>query len=376
MKKLLTILGAAGILLLALGSARGDVLNMGGVRDPATGTWTGLASVEFVPVGNGGNAADPDTGNGKVDYSYKIGKYDVTAGQYCEFLNAVAKASDPYGLYNINMDAAQGNQGCNIKRSGVSGNYNYTVNSGWANRPANFVSWGDAVRFCNWLQNGQKIGNEDFSTTESGAYTLGGAITDAALMAVTRNSNAKYFIPSLDEFYKAAYYDPNKNGPGLAGYWIYPTKHDTPPINILDPIGTNNANFFDDQGTGTHGLTIGGPYYRTEVGAFSASESPYGTYDQGGNVGQWNETVIAGLARGGAGGGFGGFYGYLAKTASSGTFPTQNGAGGGFRVASPSVPEPSVLSILPIIGIAGIFWQWRQRNRGSNKGVGSLYRGI
>jgi hypothetical protein len=62
MKKLLTILVAAGMLLSAVGAARGDVLNMGGVRNPATGTWTGLASVEFVPVGNAGNSADPDTG--------------------------------------------------------------------------------------------------------------------------------------------------------------------------------------------------------------------------------------------------------------------------------------------------------------------------
>ncbi len=95
---------------------------MGGVRDPATGTWTGLASVEFVPVGDAGNAADPDTGYGAVGYEYNIGKYDVTAGQYCEFLNAVATKSDPYGLYNTNMNTANYSTGCNILRSGAAGN--------------------------------------------------------------------------------------------------------------------------------------------------------------------------------------------------------------------------------------------------------------
>jgi formylglycine-generating enzyme len=205
----------------------------------------------------------------------------VTAGQYCEFLNATAKVSDPYGLYNANMNTASNSQGCNIIRAESVGNYSYSVAANWANRPVNLVSWGDAARFCNWLDNGQQTGSAGALSTEFGAYTLNGAITDAALMAVTRNANAKYFIPTLNEWYKSAYFDPNKNGLGQAGYWMYPTRHDTPPINILDPLGTNNANFRDRDGMGTGGLTIGAPYYRTEVGAFAVSPSAYGTYDQG-----------------------------------------------------------------------------------------------
>ena len=59
----------------------------------------------MVTVGNPGNA--PDTrynaiSVGSVGYAYQIGKYEVTAGQYTEFLNAVAKA-DPNGLYNTAM---------------------------------------------------------------------------------------------------------------------------------------------------------------------------------------------------------------------------------------------------------------------------------
>jgi formylglycine-generating enzyme len=83
------------------------VLNLGGTRN-ADGTWTGLASLETVPVGNPGNAADTrvmndtTTGYGAVDHAYNIGKYEVTAGQYCEFLNAKAKF-DQYGLYNTSM---------------------------------------------------------------------------------------------------------------------------------------------------------------------------------------------------------------------------------------------------------------------------------
>ena len=85
-----------------------------------------------------------------------MGEYDVTVGQYCQFLNAVAK-TDTYGLYN---------SGCmslyyptiGISQSGSSGNYSYSVtgsDSQGVNCPIFAASWGDAARFCNWLQNGQ-----------------------------------------------------------------------------------------------------------------------------------------------------------------------------------------------------------------------------
>lgn len=314
-------------------------------------------TIDMVTVGNAGNVADPDTGYGSVIYDYRIAKFDVTAAQYCEFLNSVAKVSDPYGLYNINMDMAQRKQGCNILRTGPAGNYNYSVASDWANRPVNYVSWGDAARFCNWLENGQKTGNEGVASLEYGTYALSGVNTDAALMAVTRSADAKYFIPTLNEWFKAAYFDPNKNGTGAAGYWVFPTKNDSTPSNVLDPAGTNNANFYVSGST--HDYTIGGPYYRTEVGAFVASPSAYGTYDQGGNVGQWNETANI-LSRGANGGSFSGFYGHLAKSTGSGTYPTQEGSDGGFRVASLNVPEPSIFMMLLLGSAAGVFWRRRR----------------
>ena len=94
-----------GLLAAALAAAavlaQADVFNMGGTQN-SDGTWMGLASVSFVTVGNPGNAPDPASGGlyGSVPYTYQMGKYDVTVGQYCQFLNAVAKTSDPYGLYD------------------------------------------------------------------------------------------------------------------------------------------------------------------------------------------------------------------------------------------------------------------------------------
>src|SRR3982751_1822002 len=96
-------------------------------------------SIDTVPVGNPGNAPDTRhdaTGFGSVDHFYQIGKYEVTTGQYTEFLNAVAKA-DPNGLYNTAMGDPDGLLGPNIQRTGSSPTYSYSVAADWANRPVN-----------------------------------------------------------------------------------------------------------------------------------------------------------------------------------------------------------------------------------------------
>ena len=277
----------AVILFAATGAVLGDVLNMGGARNP-DGTWTGLASLETVQVGNPGNAGElsgegaggsgEDRICGAVAYTYYIGKYEVTAGQYTEFLNAVA-ATDTYGLYSRFM--WEGDDGCKIQRHGEPGDYSYTVASDWANRPVNVVTWGDAARFANWLQNGQPSGAQDLSTTEDGAYFLNGATSSTDLAAVTRKADWKWAVPNEDEWYKAAYH---KNDGVTGNYFDYPTGSDAQPSNQLStPDPGNNANFRQ----GDSDYTIGSPYWRTEVGEFESSASPYGTFDQGGNVLEW-----------------------------------------------------------------------------------------
>ena len=331
---------AAVAALLIAGSAQADVFNMGGTRNP-DGSWTGLASLETVSVGNPGNAGElsgasaggygHDAIVGSVSYTYNIGKYEVTCGQYTEFLNAVAK-TDTYGLYNTFMSFSST---CIIERSGTSGSLTYSVAADRANRPVSFVSWGDAARFCNWLSNGQPTGAQGTATTEDGSYYLNG---DTALMSVTRKPEATWVIPTEDEWYKAAYYDPNKGGAGVAGYWDYPTKSDTPPINtLLTPDPGNHANFQDHFGTGNRSNTLGYPYYTTLVGDFENSASPYGTFDQGGNVSEWNETAISG-ARGRRGGQWMAWSVELQSSYRFNTPPTYISGNTGFRVAS--VPDP------------------------------------
>jgi len=307
-------------------------------------------TIDLVPVGNPGNANDiHGDGYGGVDYPYWIGKYEVTTGQYTEFLNAVA-ATDTYGLYSAYMWSSD--YGCKIQQSGSAGNYSYLVAADRANRPVNFVSWGDAARFANWLHNGQPSGPQGDSTTEDGAYDLNGATSTTALMAITRASDATWFIPTEDEWYKAAYH---KNDGVTGNYFDYPTASDTVPSNdLMDPDPGNNANFWRGDDT-----TIGSPYYMTVVGEFENSESPYGTFDQGGNLWEWNETEIyAGSSRGLRGGFWSSFSVNLHASNRNDFDPTNEYDVVGFRVAS--VPEPGSITLLLFGAVAGWIW-WRRR---------------
>ncbi len=112
-------------------------------------------TIDTVTIGNPNNAADTTTGYGSVAEMYAIGKYEITSGQYCEFLNAVAH-TDNYGLYHPYMWSSD--YGCKIQQTGSSGSFNYSVAADWADRPVNWVSWGDAARFCNWINNNQPTG--------------------------------------------------------------------------------------------------------------------------------------------------------------------------------------------------------------------------
>ncbi len=288
---------------------------------------------DWAVIGNAGNAADTryyDTGYGSVSYEYSIATTEVTTAQYVEFLNAVA-ATDTYGLYNTNMGGSTYYSG--ISRTGSPGTYEYSVNEGWANRPVVYVSWYDTLRFTNWLHNGQLTGAQDASTTEYGAY-------DMSLGAsVVRLAGADYWLPSEDEWYKAAYYDP------IAGvYYDYATSSDDVPVAGVD------ANFRD-------GGYVDPVYYSTEVGEYD-NESPYGTYDQNGNVWEWNEALI-GSGRGLLGGSWYHNEGYLPASYHGTNYtPTGGYYYFGFRVASSftgseAVPEPLSVGLV-LLSVGGL----------------------
>jgi len=315
-------------------------LGHAGTRAPVTGDaiidFATTMDLPLMAVGNAGNAGElsgagaggfgPDRICGAADYEYRMGKFEVTTGQYTEFLNAVA-ASDTYGLYNANMWSHD--WGCKIDQSGLDGSYTYSVAADREDRPVNYVDWGDAARFGNWLTNGMPTGAQGLSTTEDGSYFLNGAVSNVALMAVTRKAGAQYVIPSEDEWYKAAYH---KNDGPTGNYFDYPTSSDAVPSNVLtDPDPGNNANFASSSAPR---YTIWSPYYRTEAGEFENSESPYGTFDMTGNVREWNEAIIGSYPyRGYRGGGFYSYWVDLRASAREGFHPTRSDWMSGFRVA-------------------------------------------
>ncbi len=308
-----------------------------------------LVTIDTVTVGDAGNAADT-TGYGAVADVFAIGKYEVTISQYTSFLNSVASVtSDSYivDLWNANMTSNLNIAGISRSGSGtLASPYSYSV-IGSGNRPIAYVSWFDAARFSNWMNNGATNG----ASTETGAYTLNG--TSSGI--ITKNVGATWWIPSEDEWYKAAFY---KAGTTDAGYWFYPTQSDSTPGNLVG-AQSNQANY----NNGVYSVTQAPEYdsgtnYLTDVGDFPNSPSSYGTFDQGGNLWEWNEGVFGESDRGMRGGGWK-FDGTTPDknllTHRSSDFENDNV---GFRLAT--VPEPSTYALLAM-SAAGALWLARRR---------------
>lgn len=303
-------------------------------------------TISWVPVGFEGNPTDPSTGGvyGSVPTFYRIGKYETTNAQYAEFLNAKAansQGSDTLALYNTSMgtDPRGG-----IQRTGdgtIGSPYVYATRPNMHDKPVNFVGIFDAMRYANWLNNG---GGD--SETEDGSYTLlGGTAVPSNSNTVQRNSAARIFLPSENEWYKAAYFEP---GASQDNYWRYPTRSDQPPVaatadalgNIANP-GANVANY--DYMSNWNGQ-IGNV---TTVGsAGPESEGFFGTADMAGNVYEMTDTIFhmnMGLYRA-RGGSFADGEIFQRSSIDGGVSRFFEGEPAiGFRIAS--VPEPGTLHL-------------------------------
>jgi formylglycine-generating enzyme len=306
-------------------------------------------TMAWSPVGNPGNAADtvmPNPGFGAVPYAYNIGTYDVTNSQYVEFLNSNdPNGTSPLGLYNSLMsDPILGGI---TYTSGAASGSKYSVMGTRGQNPVISVNFYDTLRFANWLDNGQVAG-----MTETGAYTLlGGTAFPSNHATITRTDGAAVFLPSENEWYKAAYYDPRttaQGGPPLdSHYWLYPTSSNAIP-NASAPTATpNSANY---------NMPVNGSL--TAVGAYTGTTSPYGAFDMGGDVSQWNESFL--VSHGAWRGSFFALpsIGLLSSARLATGNPFEESESVGFRVAM--IPEPSSF-VLGAIGIAGLAaWGWRR----------------
>ncbi len=233
-------------------------------------------------------------GRGAVGYEYQIGTYNITNAQYAAFLNAVA-GQDTYDLYG----ALDGGTYSRIDREGTGtaeDPYTYSVDSRYErpDQPVNNLTVYSAMRFCNWLTHGQPTGTQGPETTESGYYLFDDGAYDGTVgdrETIATGSKGYYALPSLDEWFKAAYYDPQSEfGPEedkvTGGYWRYATRHDDPPLQL------NFGNYDGEANAANWGGNTDNPWpfdwaSPNPVNTFYNSKSYYGVYDMNGNVNDW-----------------------------------------------------------------------------------------
>jgi sulfatase modifying factor 1 len=267
---------------------------------------------DWAVINDPDNAPDPRSGNilGSVAYEYRMATAEVTNSQYAEFLNAVA-VEDPHGLYSTKMADVAGS----LLRNGSSGSFSYTTVVGRADHPVVFVSHFDAMRFTNWLHNGQGQGN-----TENGVYDISDGLVE------TRSSGASYFLPSENEWYKAGYYQHSSDGGPRGNFWLYPNSENSEPVPGVD------GNFEDAVGD------------TTPVGSYSANY--HGLYDMAGNVWEMNEATSL-FGRGVIGGSWDDFTGFMRSNYRAAVLPSVESYDLGFRLASP-IPCPASLALLTL----------------------------
>ena len=150
---------------------------------------------------------------GTVTRQYRIGKNEITNSQYVKFLNAIASgnAGDVLNLFDSRMETSIAG-GIEKTSSVICAPRNmlhtYSVKTNYDNKPVNFVNYLSAVRFANWVNNGAPTGltvSPDV-ITESGAYNI--ALQGGGIYAISKDANAEYYLPDINDWYKAAYFQP------------------------------------------------------------------------------------------------------------------------------------------------------------------------
>ncbi|MBX3382239.1 MAG: SUMF1/EgtB/PvdO family nonheme iron enzyme [Phycisphaeraceae bacterium] len=270
-------------------SQKDRYLNRGGVTlaslalfAPCAVAQVDPSGIDFVTITHAGNApyqsifpSDFVNGRGGVDYEYRLGKFEVTTAQWVEFFNAAYDRSDGFFPHL----RPPGHWGATATTPNTPGGLRWAVPAGNEMMPVGNISWRMAAMYCNWLHNDKST---DRSAFMNGAYDVstfgfnGGIFTDQ----LARHPEARYWIPTWDEWLKAAHYDPNKlNGDGTTGgWWQYSNGSDTP--YVYGPPGVGQANA---------GFTTPSPF-AIPLGSY-ATTSPWGLYDMAGGTTEWTESV-------------------------------------------------------------------------------------
>lgn len=231
-------------------------------------------------VGNRGyDGPDPFnqvTGRGSVNYAYRISKLEVTTGQWLEFVNTFGQNPDAPGSVIV----PPSHWGAEIDPDQSFMKYKLRDMPNAASVPVAGITWRTAARYCNWLHNGK---SPEVSSLNSGAYDTSTFVDLPGLQfgdQRTHSPGAKFWIPTLDEWLKAAHYDQSKFGAGQDGWWLYPTTSDTAPVGGIPGIGQTNTKF-----------SLGGAEWEIPVASYPDVRSPWGLLDCSGSAAEWLEDV-------------------------------------------------------------------------------------
>lgn len=200
----------------------------------------GSSSIYVRSTGNPNSYSSSGIENlGVVNQSYRISIYETTNNQYAQYLNIVATGinATSSGLYDTRMG---GEVYGGILRSSDSSEFSYTVKNNMSNKPVTFVSYINVLKYINWLHNGTPnsfVSNSIEDVLENGAYSI---LTDGSNYLVNINNNKKYFLPTLDQWYKAAYFKPESLSL-VAGKPVVSINTDIPHIVATELLEENST---------------------------------------------------------------------------------------------------------------------------------------
>lgn len=220
---------------------------------------------------------DPGLRVGGVDHKYRIAKTEVTVGQWLEFINA-------YWPYWEGQKGDQLLTGFWITATNHGpGDPKYKMAPGAENRPTN-MGWHVAARYVNWLCNGKGTEQSDFDTGAYDASTFTENGDDSWNDQPEHTPGSPFWIPTVDEWTKAVYYDPNRYGPGQEGYWEY---CDGGNEKLIEDWPWNGG-----ETSARIPYDPNGPWL--DVGAYPSVQTPWGLLDASGGVQEWLEDLGGG----------------------------------------------------------------------------------
>ncbi len=245
--------------------------------------------IEFVTIGAPGNpnwtappnASDNMRNNGGLDYEYRLGRTEVTTAQYVSFINAaLARPSSDY----IPYISAPSVWGAELDPTYQGPGQRFRVVPGRENWGVGGISWRAAAVYCNWLTNDQQSSRVSFL---SGAYNVStfGAVGNTLTDQTTHTPGARFWIPSMGEWMKAAYYDPNSRATSnVPGWFRYPNGTDRVPIYRAPEDGGEANAGFNRSSTGRDATEI-------PLMSYPTVQSPWGLLDMAGGAEEWTESV-------------------------------------------------------------------------------------